>query len=101
MNPDYVDWSIHFPKYFGGSDEENHALPLNSKKINNKTYLGKKLLFLAEEHEIFYDNKNPIDDIKNGKKGPRVEFVDVGCGFGGLLCKNIYLLLMIMLFFKQ
>jgi len=27
-----VDWGVHYPKFFGGSDAENHALCLNSKR---------------------------------------------------------------------
>lgn len=32
INPDFVDWSIHYPKFFGGTDEENQRLFLNSIK---------------------------------------------------------------------
>ena len=28
-----------------------------------------------------------VDDELNGKKGKSISFVDVGCGYGGLLCK--------------
>lgn len=35
LNPDYVDWGIHFPKFFGGNDDENHKLCLNSTYYRN------------------------------------------------------------------
>jgi hypothetical protein len=31
-----------------------------------------------------------VDDSLNGKNGRSVDFVDVGCGFGGLLSKSIF-----------
>jgi len=29
-NPDYVNWKLHFPKFFGGTDEENQKIYVNS-----------------------------------------------------------------------
>ena len=40
----------------------------------------------AEEHPIVYDEINKTDNLFNGKEGKSVDFVDVGCGYGGLLC---------------
>ena len=63
LNPEYVDWSIHYPKVFGKSDEEN-------EKICNNT----KTYPLTYNHPVESEyNKNTVD------------FLDVGCGFGGLL----------------
>ena len=88
LNPDYVDWGIHYPKFFGRTDIDDHSLYLNSKNKDWNTWILTKINWKkAEEHEIYYDNSKPVDDSKNGRKGPHVEFLDVGCGFGGLLCK--------------
>ena len=34
---------------------------------------------------------NLIDNSLNGKSGKSISFVDVGCGYGGLLCTNFLL----------
>jgi len=39
---------------------------------------------LAENYPIEYENQ--VENQFNGKTGPKVDFVDVGCGYGGLLC---------------
>ena len=65
-NPDYVNWKIHYPLYFGGNDEENQQIYTNT-----------------QEHPIEYPTRE--DDNLNGRIGRHVDFVDVGCGFGGLL----------------
>jgi hypothetical protein len=36
------------------------------------------------------DYKQKVEDKYNGKEGKRIDFIDVGCGFGGLLCKYSY-----------
>ena len=36
-----------------------------------------------------------IPDEFNGKKGRKVDFVDVGCGFGGLLCYFLIIIYLI------
>lgn len=55
-----------------------------------KVYKFKKkfnyIFCLAEEHPLEY-NDVKASDLKNGTDGKKVEFVDVGCGYGGLLCK--------------
>jgi len=65
-NPDYVNWKLHFPKFFGGTDEENQKIYVNTN-----------------EYPLDYPERVP--DEFNGRKGRCVDFVDVGCGFGGLL----------------
>lgn len=56
--PDDMDWSSHYPAFFGKSSTE------------------------AE---------NGKESIKNNNEKPRVEFADIGCGYGGLLGKTIQL----------
>lgn len=41
----------------------------------------------ANEHPITFPEK--VDDTLNGRNSRQVDFVDVGCGFGGLTSKNI------------
>jgi tRNA (guanine-N7-)-methyltransferase len=66
LNPDYANWSLHYPLFFEGNAEDN-------KKIYTNT----------DDYPLSYPSK--VDDKFNGKLGARVEFADVGCGFGGLL----------------
>eukprot|EP00388_Colpodella_angusta_P006449 GDKJ01019072.1.p1 GENE.GDKJ01019072.1~~GDKJ01019072.1.p1 ORF type:complete len:291 (+),score=62.12 GDKJ01019072.1:127-873(+) len=63
MNPDWVDWSIHYPQFFGKPETEN--LYLNTS-----------------EHPIFYTKKQP--DHLNGAASRHPDWLDIGCGFGGL-----------------
>lgn len=73
LNPDYVDWGVHFPKHFGLATEKYLSLQLNTL-----------------EYPITYSD--PICDDRNGKQGRSVDFLDMyintmivsGCGFGGL-----------------
>jgi tRNA (guanine-N7-)-methyltransferase len=74
-----VNWRLHFPKYFGGTDEENEKIYVNS----NLFCLD--LTQTATEYPLDYPTK--VDDTMNGRIGNQVEFVDVGCGFGGLLSR--------------
>jgi len=32
MNPDYVNWRLHYPKFFDGSDEENQKVFCNTNE---------------------------------------------------------------------
>lgn len=72
VSPDHVDWSIHFPEVFAkanGTLEQSEEGPL---RLN------------TAECPLAY----PADAVAptlNGQKGPAVRFLDVGCGFGGLL----------------
>ena len=47
-----------------------------------------RFLFIAEEHPLEYTTK--VSDELNGTTGASVDFIDIGCGFGGLLCKNAF-----------
>eukprot|EP00397_Hematodinium_sp_SG-2012_P048342 GEMP01055342.1.p1 GENE.GEMP01055342.1~~GEMP01055342.1.p1 ORF type:complete len:264 (+),score=56.46 GEMP01055342.1:46-837(+) len=62
-SPNHVDWATHFPQAF----QEPETLQINTT-----------------DFPISYPN-NPVADARNGLAGPHVTFVDVGCGFGGLL----------------
>lgn len=59
----YVDWKGHYPLHFGGSPEDNHKVYCNTV-----------------EHPSFYEH--PRDYQLHDKK---VQIIDVGCGYGGLL----------------
>lgn len=59
----YVDWKGHYPLRFGGSIEDNQKVYCNTV-----------------EHPSFYEH--PRDYQLHDKK---VEIIDVGCGYGGLL----------------
>ncbi|CAK9047619.1 unnamed protein product [Durusdinium trenchii] len=66
VSPDHVDWSVHFPKFFpsDGKDE---------------------LLLNTSEYPIQYPQTSVRPEC-SGKAGcHQVRFLDVGCGFGGLL----------------
>jgi tRNA G46 methylase TrmB len=65
LNPNYVNWRQHFPHYFGGSLEETTL-------IHNNT----------PEYPITYES--PVDPLFNGSL-KNIDFLDIGCGFGGLL----------------
>ncbi|PFH32414.1 tRNA -methyltransferase family protein [Besnoitia besnoiti] len=64
-SPDFVDWSMHFPAFFPEAPGPRD-LALNT-----------------EQYPIRYPSLQPPH--LNGSVGRRVEFLDVGCGFGGLL----------------
>ncbi|KAL8425407.1 hypothetical protein Efla_003635 [Eimeria flavescens] len=63
-SPDFVDWSRHFPKIFGVS-------PPPPMCLNTSDY------------PIQYEE--PVVAELNGSSGRAPDFLDVGCGFGGLL----------------
>ncbi|EAR97720.2 tRNA (guanine-N(7))-methyltransferase (macronuclear) [Tetrahymena thermophila SB210] len=72
LNPDYVNWKIHYPKFFDGTDEENQKVFCNTN-----------------EHPQTYDEE--VNSLYNGLQGAQPVFLDIGCGFGGLvfnLAKN-------------
>ncbi|CBZ49598.1 putative tRNA(guanine-N(7)-)-methyltransferase [Neospora caninum Liverpool] len=67
-SPDFVDWSFHFPAFF---PSEADACASRDLTLN------------TEQYPVSYPSRQPPH--LNGTVGPRVEFLDVGCGFGGLL----------------
>ena len=68
LNPDYVNWSKMFPFYFSKNSEKS----MDDLYLNTKEYP----LDFAEKPE-------PIQSGKEGKFS--VDFIDIGCGYGGLL----------------
>jgi tRNA (guanine-N7-)-methyltransferase len=60
-HPSYVDWKLHFPLHYGGDLEDNFKIYCNT-----------------DEHPCSYDKKI-INQVRN------VDFLDIGCGYGGLL----------------
>ncbi|KFH03289.1 tRNA -methyltransferase family protein [Toxoplasma gondii VAND] len=67
-SPDFVDWSRHFPAFFPGEAD---------------TPASVELALNTEQYPVSYPSRQPPH--LNGTVGSRVEFLDVGCGFGGLL----------------
>jgi tRNA (guanine-N7-)-methyltransferase len=65
LNPDYVDWRIHYPKAFDCAQNMTTVVATNTR-----------------ENPIHYNVR--IEDGFNGK-ARSVDFLDVGCGYGGLL----------------
>lgn len=79
MSPDYVDWSVHFPEVFTAAREaavasgyQTTACDLSVLRLN------------TSECPIDY-SAAPVPSMLNGREGPQVRFLDVGCGYGGLL----------------
>ncbi|KAF8820955.1 tRna -methyltransferase family protein [Cardiosporidium cionae] len=64
LSPDFVDWSKHFPSYF---EKDILSLELNTS-----------------QYPLSYST-TPEHASLNGSDGFSVEFLDVGCGYGGLL----------------
>lgn len=79
LNPDYVDWSKMYPYYFKSSKnnkDDSDEFP-NQKKLD-ALYLNTK------EYPLDFSEKASPD--KSGRSGPfKVNFIDIGCGYGGLL----------------
>lgn len=70
VSPDHVDWSVHFPKFFPGSPGSG---------------VEDALLLNTSEYPIQYPDGTVRPEC-SGKVGQhQVRFLDVGCGFGGLL----------------
>ena len=42
---------------------------------------------IAEEHPLDQEEGLQVNDDFNGLNGTAVNFADIGCGYGGLLCK--------------
>jgi len=67
LTPEHVDWSVHFPAAYSKAEVAAEQLKLNTASC-----------------PIAY----PADAVPatvNGRLGPQVRFLDVGCGYGGLL----------------
>ena len=61
-NPAYAQWHLHYPSFFGISNNNNDRIVVNT-------------------------GKHPIDySVKNETKIDKVPtIIDIGCGYGGLM----------------
>eukprot|EP01053_Blabericola_migrator_P001303 Blabericola_migrator_1__1302@NODE_1339_length_4765_cov_230_811622_g898_i0_p3_GENE_NODE_1339_length_4765_cov_230_811622_g898_i0NODE_1339_length_4765_cov_230_811622_g898_i0_p3_ORF_typecomplete_len284_score36_93Methyltransf_4/PF02390_17/4_7e51Methyltransf_31/PF13847_6/0_00014MTS/PF05175_14/0_00099Methyltransf_23/PF13489_6/0_018Methyltransf_25/PF13649_6/0_0032DOT1/PF08123_13/0_013MetW/PF07021_12/0_046Methyltransf_12/PF08242_12/0_043Methyltransf_32/PF13679_6/0_05Methyltransf_32/PF13679_6/7_6e03Methyl len=64
---EYVDWSLHYPKYF--PFDESTSRP--------------DLVVNTSEVPLDYSQKQPSE--RNGENGPHISILDMGCGYGRLL----------------
>ncbi|KAE8212861.1 hypothetical protein CF327_g3562 [Tilletia walkeri] len=60
-SPAHMDWSVHYPAYFPSPSEEASSASSSSSRLPHAT------------------------GVVSTTSGKKVEFVDIGCGFGGLL----------------
>jgi len=74
LSPEHVDWSIHYPEFFAGADSIS-GQPAQS--------VSSELRLNTVECPIEYPAQ-PVSSDLNGRAGPQVRFLDVGCGYGGL-----------------
>ncbi|CXI42818.1 methyltransferase, putative [Plasmodium berghei] len=88
LNDKYVDWGIHYPLYFRdlgnvGKNEEEQVSKVekndNIQSSENNTDAD-KLFLNTNKYPICYENK-----IQIKPNNFEVNFLDIGCGYGGLL----------------
>ncbi|PVU93996.1 hypothetical protein BB559_003110 [Furculomyces boomerangus] len=97
LNPDLMDWSGLYPSYFRKHDSLENDLNLvhdhsssdiKSKITNtldsNESGISKKKILLDQDNGKEAVN-NVQMDISHDIDYTRVEFADIGCGYGGLL----------------
>lgn len=78
LNPDFIDWSFHFPKFFGIEDNREDKVFANSKPLINPLFL------IAYKYPITY--LTPETDAWKSLDHSKVPtIVDIGCGYGGLM----------------
>ncbi|CAI2374414.1 unnamed protein product [Moneuplotes crassus] len=65
LSPEWVDWSLHYPAYFG--------------KLDNN---GDRIVCNTPVHPVTYDTKPEVDEKY---KNSQVRILDIGCGYGNLL----------------
>ncbi|KAI8049013.1 putative methyltransferase-domain-containing protein [Syncephalis plumigaleata] len=71
INPGSMDWSGHYPSYFSSSSSSNEEA--GSTAVDADSF--------AHPPDLTCVNRT-IDSLS--ASGPRVEFADIGCGYGGL-----------------
>jgi len=76
VSPDHVDWSVHYPEVFAAQARDGSS-PAGAGAVG-------VLRLNTQECPIEY-SAEPVDAALNGRNGPQVRFLDVGCGYGGLL----------------
>ena len=71
VNPDCIDWSLHYPAFYGIKDNHKNQLYVNTHKhpINYLT--------LEQARE------KSLEESKTAHLVPTI--VDIGCGYGGLM----------------
>lgn len=74
LNPSNVNWTYHFPNQF---KKQGIKFPNEEDK--------KKLLYLNTRTHPIATYEEDVEDKFNGKSGPTVNIIDIGCGYGGLL----------------
>ena len=62
-NPNFADWSLHYPSFYGNSDNNANRIVVNTK-----------------QYPVTYE-KEP-EAVANG---PTPKILDIGCGYGGLM----------------
>mmetsp|Transcript_48312 Transcript_48312/g.151879 ORF Transcript_48312/g.151879 Transcript_48312/m.151879 type:complete len:327 (-) Transcript_48312:111-1091(-) len=80
--PDHVDWSVHFPTAFAAARRELQATGADGSEAGER---GEEVLQLNTADAPISYPAAPVAPALCGRAGPRVRFLDVGCGFGGLL----------------
>jgi tRNA (guanine-N7-)-methyltransferase len=71
VNPDCIDWSLHYPAFYGIKDNHKNQLYVNTHKH--------PISYLTLEKAASRD----IEESKTGHLVPTI--VDIGCGYGGLM----------------
>ncbi|PHJ18197.1 trna (guanine-n -)-methyltransferase [Cystoisospora suis] len=104
-NPDFVDWSLHFPAFFSSpsssppplsssfQEREKDSQSLRHSQERHDGRRSSPLYLNTDQYPVSYPRRQP--SYLNGSSAGggasslhRVEFVDVGCGYGGLLGKK-------------
>lgn len=65
LNPSFIDWSLHYPSFFGIPNNNNNKMFSNTAKF-----------------PLTYTNK--VEEQKSGNN-LKPTILDIGCGYGGLL----------------
>lgn len=66
LNPDYIDWSLHYPSFFGIADNRKNQMFANTYKF-----------------PITYPKT--LEESKSSDHAKVPTIVDIGCGYGGLM----------------
>ncbi|KAJ1966330.1 tRNA (guanine-N(7)-)-methyltransferase (tRNA(m7G46)-methyltransferase) [Dispira parvispora] len=76
--PSQMDWSKHYPKYYAPVETDNIAIVPSKRPHSPATSVSADALTAA--------CTVPVDNFsKTSEDAPKVEFADLGCGYGGLL----------------
>ncbi|KAH8739807.1 hypothetical protein FG386_002026 [Cryptosporidium ryanae] len=67
ISPEHINWELHYPNYFSNGNEFKKVIHLNTKK-----------------YPIEYD-KLKVNSERSREIANNIKFLDVGCGYGGLL----------------